>query len=178
MNILIDKDKSARLADFGLLTIVSEHTNFPTPTTASRGGTTRWMSPELLHSELSDSGGGRPTRASDRYALGMVILEVLTGQPPFALFKDLAVIQKVTDGGRPERPKGVKGAWFTDGLWEMLGLCWKKDPQSRPSIEAVRECLEMTSSTWKPLPPQLTADAGEGEEDWDLSALSVWITIF
>ena len=136
------------------------------------------MSPELLNSELIASRDGRPTKASDCYALGMVILEALTGQPPFAQFQDYIVSRKVTDGERPERPKGVKGTWFTDDLWEMLCLCWMEDPQSRPSIEAVRECLEKVSSTWKPLPPQLDAGVEESEEDWGLSALPVWTTIF
>lgn len=38
-------------------------------------GTLRWMSPELLDPDGSGS-SGRPTRESDRYALGMVIYEV------------------------------------------------------------------------------------------------------
>lgn len=39
------------------------------------GGTLCWMSPELLDPQRFDS-NGRPTRESDRYALGMVIYEV------------------------------------------------------------------------------------------------------
>ena len=45
------------------------------------GGTTRWMSPELLAPEqfgVPQSEGDRPTRQSDCYALGMVIYEVGT----------------------------------------------------------------------------------------------------
>ena len=178
LNILIDRDKCARLADFGLLTIVSDHTNFPTPSYAPTGGTTRWMSPELLHPELFDSSDGRPTKASDCYAVGMVILEVLTGQPPFAPFQDHVVSRKVTDGGRPERPEGVRGTWFTDGLWEMLGLCWRADSQSRPTIKAVRECLKQVSTIWKPLYPQPDVGVREDENDLDLSVLSVWILVF
>ena len=178
VNILIDQAKCARLADFGLLTMVSEHTNFPTPSNSSTGGTTRWMSPELLHPELFGSSDGLPTRASDCYALGMVIYEVLTGQIPFALFKKHVVPRKVTDGERPERPKGVKGTWFTDDLWKMLGLCWKADALSRPKIEDVREFLKQVSSIWKPLPPELKVGVGEGENEPDLPDSSVWILVF
>ena len=45
------------------------------------GGTVRWMSPEFLDPErfgILGSEGGRPTRESDCYALGMVIYEVST----------------------------------------------------------------------------------------------------
>lgn len=40
------------------------------------GGTYRWMSPELLSPEEFGMTDNRPTRQSDRYALGMVIYEV------------------------------------------------------------------------------------------------------
>jgi len=49
------------------------------------------------------------------------------------------------DGERPERPKGVEGVWFTDDLWRMLSRCWAPQPESRPSIAAVLECLERVS---------------------------------
>ena len=89
LNILVDQDENARLADFGLLTIVSDHTNFTTSSSAFTGGTTRWMSPELLHPEQFGSDYGRPTKESDCYALGMVIYEVLTGQPPLHAIEGL-----------------------------------------------------------------------------------------
>ena len=171
VNILVDHDKHARLADFGLLTIISDQTGFTTASSSS-GGTTRWMSPELLHPEQFGYDNNRPTKESDCYALGMVIYEVLTGQPPFPSKMDHIVARKVTDGERPERPEGVRGTWFTDDLWEMLGLCWSTDVQSRPSIGAVRESLECVSSTWKPLPPQGNEGVENHEHDWDLTALT------
>ena len=64
----------------------------------------------------------------------MVIYEVLTGQAPFASWKDYIVMWKVTGGEHPERPEGVKGTWFMDNLWKMLGMCWEMQAQSRPSI--------------------------------------------
>ena len=179
-NILIDHDGHARLADFGLLTIVSDYTNFPTSSSAftSGGGTTRWMSPELLDPEQFGLDHGRPTKESDCYALGMVIYEVLAGQRPFQLLKDHVVTRRVTNGERPRRPEGAKGAWFPDDLWKMLSLCWATDTQSRPSIEVVRECLEQVSGVWKPLPPQANKGVEKDENDWDLTVLTVWIFVF
>ena len=40
------------------------------------GGTTRWMSPELLYPEKYGISDDRPTKQSDCYALGMVVYEV------------------------------------------------------------------------------------------------------
>jgi len=40
------------------------------------GGTTRWMSPELLDPDRFEFPDSRPTKQSDCYALGMVVYEV------------------------------------------------------------------------------------------------------
>ena len=90
-NILIDKDKRACVADFGLTTITGtmNHISAKAPQEPvipnellkgfTGGGTYRWMSPELLYPEkfgIPESEGNRPTIQSDCYALGMVIYEV------------------------------------------------------------------------------------------------------
>ena len=89
-NILINKDRRACIADFGLSTItsVAAHTagasqesliSNDTLMSFTGGGTRRWMSPELLDPErfgIPESEDNRPTRQSDCYALGMVIYEV------------------------------------------------------------------------------------------------------
>lgn len=174
VNILIDQDGHARLADFGLAIIVSESTSLSTSTSASVRGTIEWMSPELLHPGRFGHNHCRPTKESDCYALGMVIYEVLTGQTPFAGFGGHIVMRIVPDGERPGRPDGVNGTWFTDELWETLGMCWATDAQSRPNIEVVHERLEHVSGTWKPLPPQADEGPKENENDLDLTALMVW----
>jgi len=171
-NILVDKDRHARLADFGLLTIISDPTNFTASSSHVKGGTTRWMSPEILNPDLFGFKDSRPTNESDCYALGMVILEVLSGQPPFTLDKDFIVMRKVTDGERPGRPEGPEGGWFTDDLWRMLELCWATRPDSRPSIEAVLECLERVSGTWEPPSQRVDEDVGTNRDDLDYSIVS------
>ena len=108
-NILIDKDGLARLADFGLLTIVSDPTNYTASSSVVARGTTRWMSPELLDPDQFESSDGRPTRESDCYALGMVIYEVLSGKVPFASLKEFIVMRKVLEGERPSMSEGVEG---------------------------------------------------------------------
>ena len=171
-NILIDQDGHARLADFGLLTIVSDPTNPTASSSSAKGGTTRWMSPELLDPDQFGFKDSRPTKESDCYALGMVIYEVLSGQAPFTPFKDFIVMRKVIEGERPVRPEGSEGIWFTDDLWETLNRCWATQPENRPSIEAVLECLERVSRAWQPPSPQMDDDVEMGEDDWDLTTVS------
>jgi serine/threonine protein kinase len=76
-NILINSDCHAILADFGLMNVISDFGATYADSSALVGGTTRWMSPELLSPEHSDLLHIHPTIASDVYALGMVILEVI-----------------------------------------------------------------------------------------------------
>ena len=95
-----------------------------------------WSSPELIRSRTL-------TIESDCYALGMVIYEVLTSRPPFvpSEFVNCSLKRAIINGERPGRPTGAEGAWFTDDLWEMLGLCWEANAKNRPSIEDVLDSL-------------------------------------
>ena len=47
-NVVIDQTCRARLADFGLLMVVSDSINLFSSGTYTLGGTLRWMSPELI----------------------------------------------------------------------------------------------------------------------------------
>ena len=68
-----------------------------------------------------------------------------------------------------EDQKGWRGGWFTDDLWRMLNPCWETQPENRPGIEAVLECLEEVPMGWKPLSPQVDEDVESDESDWDLT---------
>ena len=118
------------------------------------GGTTRWMSPELFDPEIENH---HPTEYSDRYALGMVMYEVLSGHVPFYTSKIWAVSGKVLKGDRPERPQGAEGVWFPDEIWKMLQICWAHQAENRARVEDVLECLEEVSGSWIPPSPRLVA---------------------
>ena len=153
-NILIDESHRARLADFGLLTIISESTSLSVSSSSfTQGGTYRWMSPELFLPETFGLKHSRPTVFSDCYALGMVVYEVLRGEVPFYRDKHFVVVAKVIDGHRPERPRGPEGTWFTDDIWSILKRCWKPKPGDRPSVPEVLRSLK----TWMPPSPQSLA---------------------
>lgn len=162
---MIDNDGHARLADFGLLTIVSDSMHPSTSSSPKNAGTTRWMSPELLDTDRPGFEHSRPTKESDCYALGMVILEVLTGRAPFPRDSELVVVRKILDGERPERPQGMKGAWFTDDTWSTLRRCWSPQPTHRPTVGAIFECLERASPTWQPLPSGVGSDTETSDTD-------------
>ena len=159
---MIDQNGHARLVDFGLLTFVSDPTNPTNPSSVTSAGTTRWMSPELLHPQGFGFEQSQPTKKSDCYALGMVILEVLSEGPPFVGDRDFVVIRKVIEGERPERPER---AWFVDDLWRTLEQCWLPQPTDRPTIEVVLERLEQVSKIWQP--PPIADDLETDSDDSD-----------
>jgi len=105
--------------------------------TAAGSSIVQWMSPELLVPDQFGLEESRPTKQSDCYALGMTIYEVLSGQVPFSQYSIFAITCRVLDGDRPTRPEGEQKAQFTDGIWEMLELCWKPQPGDRPNAEAI-----------------------------------------
>jgi len=159
-NILIDPTGHARLADFGLLTIISDLANVLSSSSYAQGGTIRWMSPELIAPQRFGFEKSRPTKSSDCYALGMVIYETISGNPPFYKDADYTVYLKVVEGKRP--PRGVR---FTEGLWKTLELCWTPQPKDRPSIEDVLQRLEWASnSSEKPGMNEEIEEDGDGSD--------------
>jgi serine/threonine protein kinase len=160
-NILVDQSNHARLADFGLLTIISDPANLFYSSSYTQGGTARWMSPELIAPQRFGLEKSRPTRSSDCYALGMVIYETISGNLPFHKDTDLTVFTKVLEGKHP--PRMVR---FTESLWDMLELCWTSQLNSRPSIEDVLQCLVIVSTL--PASPSPGVDEEiEDVDDWD-----------
>ena len=120
------------------------------------------MGPELLWPEEFNLKDSRPTKASDCYALGMVILEVLSGKVPFAGDGNCSVMRKVTSGERPKRPQA---AWFTDDVWEILEHCWVPKPQDRPKLEVVHQCLEKVTASWTTLSQSIHPTGNSSERD-------------
>ena len=67
---MIDSNHTARIADFGLTSLLRHPSISISVTPPTWGGTYRWMAPELF------DGKSRPSKESDVYAFGMVIYEV------------------------------------------------------------------------------------------------------
>ena len=163
-NILVDNAGTARIADFGLMTMADLSTILISATVVSSGGTLCWISPELL--DPPPGSDGCPTRESDIYALGMVIYEVgwldpsqrpliyqsqvLTGHRPFHHMNALKSVPAVLRGERPEKPVGAESLGFSPELWELLQLCWSEMSSGRPTARRLFDQLSPASLTWIP----------------------------
>jgi serine/threonine protein kinase len=119
-NVMVDERGAAALTDFGLARGVAD-TVLTKPGTVV--GTVDYLAPELIR-------GQSASHSSDVYALGCLLYECLSGQPPFAgkTFVD-TLAAHVTDeppdlsSHRPDLPEGVS--------WAIMKAL-AKDPAERP----------------------------------------------
>jgi serine/threonine protein kinase len=72
-NIMLDLHGQAILMDFGIVKILDDTSHTATGAVV---GTARYMSPEVIRSEM-------PDERSDLYSLGVTFYEMLSGDPPF-----------------------------------------------------------------------------------------------
>lgn len=99
-NILLDENMHLQIADFGTAKILdpeeirSTSNNIENETQNERSrkisfvGTPQYVSPELLHDCVD-------TRASDLWALGCIIYQMISGLPPFRAATEFLTFQKI-----------------------------------------------------------------------------------
>jgi len=125
-NILIDKDGTAKVADFG----IARDTGSTTITkTGFFLGTVQYSSPEALV--------GKTDIRSDIYSLGIVLYQMLSGRVPFEADTPLAVM----DMHRSQEPLGLDELETTAGsaLGAVVRRCLAKRPEER--YQSPRELL-------------------------------------
>ncbi|HET9516411.1 MAG TPA: protein kinase [Actinoplanes sp.] len=123
-NILLTADGSVRLADFGIAVTATATRLTVTGTIAGSAG---YVSPE----QVLGSGAGAP---SDVYALGLVLLECLTGAPPWSGTTVEVALARVSSD--PYLPPDLPEAWRT-----LLRAMTARAPEQRPSIDLVGHAL-------------------------------------
>ncbi|WP_158622222.1 serine/threonine-protein kinase [Corallococcus sp. CA047B] len=137
-----------KLVDFGIAKLL-ESRESPLTSDGSVIGTPEFMAPEQIR-------GGTPSPATDLYAVGVMLFQLLTGVRPFqgdsvqVMFAHLdrqpPVPSALTPGIPPE---------FDTLVRQLLA----KDPADRPpSAEAVRERLKRVPLSAAPHPPSFSKD--------------------
>ncbi|CDY34937.1 BnaA01g32680D [Brassica napus] len=125
-NLLVDKNWTVKVADFGLSRI--KHETYLT--TKSGKGTPQWMAPEVLRNESADE-------KSDIYSFGVVLWELATEKIPWETLNAMQVIGAVGFmNQRLEIPKD------TDPLWiALMESCWHSDTKLRPTFQELMDKL-------------------------------------
>ncbi|KAG1905427.1 fungal-specific transcription factor domain-containing protein [Suillus fuscotomentosus] len=152
-NVLIDSERKAYLADFGLsgtfkklagMTYLARMSCHP--------GAVRWTAPEILSGEESASAA---TTQSDMYSFGSIMLQVLTGDIPWRhLANNIAVSLKVVEGRIHPRPDDC---FVTGQQWDFMTCCWSTTPIDRPPTEeAVQFVDSALCASTSPQTPSLS----------------------
>jgi serine/threonine-protein kinase Chk2 len=143
--LLVDKELTVKLADFGLAKIIGEESF-----TTTLCGTPSYVAPEILQS----SNHRRYTRAVDVWSLGVVLYICLCGFPPFSdeLFdaqnNPYTLAQQIL-GGRFDYPSPY---WDSvgDPALDLIDRMLTVDSDKRITIE---ECLQHPWTTGHEIPP-------------------------
>lgn len=134
-NILISRDRIAKITDFGIVHI--EEANF-TPTGAVIG-TPRYMSPEQVQ-------GTRLDGRADLYSAGIILYEWLVGMPPF-ISGDIAYQQV----NMPPSPPMEQNSEVPEDVNDIVLKCLEKNPADRfQKAMDLKEALERAKKRLAP----------------------------
>ncbi|KIO17633.1 hypothetical protein M407DRAFT_32674 [Tulasnella calospora MUT 4182] len=100
--------------------------------------TLRWAAPELLEDDDA-------SLASDIWALGCVVYEVMTDSIPFQDVKDAVVIKRIVRGDLPSISTDAR-MLLVQALCTLVGQCWTVDPSTRPTAEYCQKAIQ-----WMPM---------------------------
>lgn len=118
-NLLIDKEGTIKLTDFGVAQVFAAER---LTVTGAVIGTAEYMPPEQVE-------GRRTDRRSDLYALGAVLYTMIVGQPPFMGGTAAEIMQKQRFGRFDAPRKYVPDIpmWLDDIICQLL----EKEPEKR-----------------------------------------------
>ncbi|XP_045430868.1 tyrosine-protein kinase Yes isoform X2 [Pipistrellus kuhlii] len=127
-NILVGENLVCKIADFGLARLIEDNEY-----TARQGAKfpIKWTAPEAALY-------GRFTIKSDVWSFGILQTELVTkGRVPYPGMVNREVLEQVERGYRMPCPQGCP-----ESLHDLMKLCWKKDPDERPTFEYIQSFLE------------------------------------
>ena len=141
-NILINRKGDLFLSDFGLATLVSEREK------GAIEGTLSYMAPEQLR--------GRPDKASDQYALGIMIYQWLCGRPPFTGTIEVVMRQQLNDPPPPLRSQNLA---ISPEVEAVVMKALSKDAKNRYEsitqfVEAFERAADQSATVGKDVFPQ------------------------
>lgn len=136
-NVLLDDNMHVKITDFGTAKLLPDPRD-PRPADSNGGGlnvagenrsasfvgTAEYVSPELLMDKSA-------SKASDLWAFGCIVYQLLAGRPPFKAASEYLTFQKIV-GLEYEFPYG-----FPDAARDLVERCLVLDPARRLTIEHI-----------------------------------------
>jgi mitogen-activated protein kinase kinase kinase 9 len=125
MNVLLDKNWQAKIADFGSTKFMEVHNT-------KHKGTFQWMAPEVIK-------GSTYTEKADVFSFGIVMSEIAMRLPPYYGVDKKEVAMNVMNKSdyRPTIEKYNIPKDYT----ELMKRCWEQNPAKRPPFSEVIDIL-------------------------------------
>lgn len=117
-NLFLNSKAEIKLGDFGYAAQLTKER----ARRKSKVGTICWMAPEIIR-------GGQYTAKVDVWSLGIMILELILGQPPYLNMPQTKVLFLILT---EPAPKVDRKCW-SDDLADFVDLCLQKEELKRPN---------------------------------------------
>ena len=160
-NVLLDDQKHIKITDFGTAKLLGErrestgqsnfeHDSTPSDSRASSFvGTAEYVSPELLTDKNA-------CKASDLWAFGCIVYQLLAGRPPFKAGNEYQTFQKIVALDY-EFPRG-----FPEVARDLVERLLVLEPQRRLTIEHIKnhqffDGIKWGKGLWSQTAPRLKA---------------------
>ncbi|PRP81628.1 LRR receptor-like serine/threonine-protein kinase GSO2-like [Planoprotostelium fungivorum] len=127
-NILLSKHLDAKVSDFGL----SRETQSvdSAAQTQTNIGPIKWMAPEAMTGRIYSV-------ATDVFSYGVTVWEILTGEEPWPEYTPVEAAVAVIQNGERLKIPDYTEPWLAD----LIGACWKEDPEMRPRFPDLCDSL-------------------------------------
>lgn len=120
-SILLSTDGLVKLSDFGFCAQVMNEKKVQTIKRKSLVGTPYWMSPEVISRTPYST-------EVDIWSLGIMVMEMIDGEPPYFNEQPLTAMRKIRDQPPPKLRNPHKVSSLLQGF---LGRCLIRDPSQR-----------------------------------------------
>lgn len=170
-NILLGHDMVAKISDFGLSRSYLNDAQSHISVTAA--GTLGYIDPEYCLS-------GRLTISSDVFSFGVVLLEIVTGEPPI-ISTTVHIVQRVKEKVSMGNIEAIVdprfgGEYDTNSVWKVVDialLCTKEASHERPTMSTVVAELKVALALEKARASGSISDISQGGANFELSINSL-----
>ncbi|KAI8147570.1 kinase-like domain-containing protein [Fennellomyces sp. T-0311] len=122
-NVLLNLRGEVKLSDFSHCAQLTKQQ----PKRNSIIGTPYWMAPEVIKGQEYDA-------KADIWSLGVLIMEMMQGDPPYVEYPPLRAVFLIASNGLPPLPEPDR--WSTE-LKEFVQLCTMTEPADRPDADGL-----------------------------------------
>lgn len=124
-NILLDSKGDVKIADFGYAAQLTQEKS----KRVTIVGTPYWMAPELIRGHDYD-------QKVDIWSLGIMVMEMAEGEPPYMEVAPLRALFLITTKGIPDLQE--PNSWSPE-FKDFVSKCLQKDANDRPTCEELLE---------------------------------------